>query len=91
MADGLDATITLGQVVSIVTGIASIGGLGYWMAGRFRAIEHLADAALDRHETKDQLRHEENLRRFESVSIALARLGWRSDDPVRRRNQENND
>lgn len=30
---------------------------------------------LDTHEDKDQRRHEENLYRFEKVSVALARLG----------------
>lgn len=30
---------------------------------------------IDRHEVKDQTRHEENLYRFEKISVALARMG----------------
>lgn len=53
-----------------------------WLVGSFRKLEHSVlltqkDFAniLDHHETKDQTRHEENLYRFEKISVALARMG----------------
>jgi len=40
-----------------------------------KEIEESTREWLNHHEEKDQDRHEENLRRFEKISVALARLG----------------
>lgn len=39
---------------------------------------------VDDHETKDQTRHEENLYRFERISVALARLGSDNGTHIRK-------
>lgn len=60
-----------------------------WLLGSFKRLENsvkeIAISAhvvedntkrmLENHEVKDQTRHEENLYRFEKISVALARLG----------------
>lgn len=53
-----------------------------WLSNKFRYYEDLAHAiersaytAMEKHEANDQARHEENLHRFEKISVALARLG----------------
>ena len=73
------------DIVPIITATAAtiticgtIGGLGWWLSGRFRRIEVSNATMLDTHETKDQERHEENLERFSKISVALARLGYKN-------------
>lgn len=60
-----------------------------WLIGSFKRLQQgivdngtiankIQEALLrmiDNHEIKDQTRHEENLYRFEKISVALARLG----------------
>lgn len=66
--------------------IIAIMGLGWWLSGRFRKSEERADSRIDKladdtrlqlneHENRDQFRHEENLRRFEKISVGLVKLG----------------
>lgn len=52
-----------------------------WLVSSFRALSKdiqglaaLSRKQLDDHEDKDQYRHEENLRRFEIIAVALARV-----------------
>ncbi len=63
-----------------------LGVFGWWLSGRFRnieerqreQIERLAKEGrehLDKHEEKDGERHEDNLERFRTISVSLARLG----------------
>lgn len=54
--------------------------LGWWLSGKFRAIERSYAQSLEDHEQKDQTRHEENLARFGKISIALARMGYKNGD-----------
>lgn len=53
-----------------------------WLLGSFNklnaSVKELSDTItkwLDDHEELDQLRHEQNLVRFERISVSLARLG----------------
>lgn len=60
-----------------------------WLIGSLKKLESRIDinsnltlnvekntrVLLDKHEDMDQTRHEENLYRFEKISVALARLG----------------
>jgi len=62
-------------VTAAASSFASAGFLGWWLSGRFRRVEDIQRAALDEHETKDERRHEDNLRRFEKMAVSLARLG----------------
>lgn len=53
-----------------------------WLTGSFKRLEiavnklsETTNGLLDSHEDLDQFRHEQNLLRFEKISVALARLG----------------
>jgi hypothetical protein len=59
-------------------GPAAVAALAWWLSGQFRKVEHAQAAMLGKHEKEDQKRHEENLGRFETISVALARMGYRS-------------
>jgi len=61
----------------VLTAVApgSVAALGWWLSGRFRAIEKAYTAALATHEVQDQTRHEENLDRFSEINVRLARMG----------------
>lgn len=70
----------VGAVISAIVGLNSI--FLKWLINNFRdlrgEIKTQSEATLkwlSTHETLDQHRHEENLYRFEKVSVALARLG----------------
>ena len=69
---------------------AGIGGLAWWLSGRFRkaevnAREHAdkvadkAQEAIDKHEEIDERRHGENLKNFQKIFVALARSGLNGD------------
>lgn len=70
----LGASIWVDAMVAAGSCIASIACLAWWLAGRFRAVENIARETLDAHEEKDQLRHEENLKRFGDISVRLAEM-----------------
>ncbi len=65
-------------LTAVLTSVASVAGLGWWLRGEFRRVEKGQDAILDAHEAKDQERHEENLERFAQIKVALARLGYKN-------------
>lgn len=65
-------------VERIAPAFTAAAGLGWWFSGRFREVEHRQQTALDVHEDRDQSRHEENLKRFEKVSVGLAKLGLKN-------------
>ncbi len=69
---------SVNEVISAYGGPVAIAGLGWWLSGRFRCIERAQSAALDKHETEDERRHVENLKRFEKIAVALANLGHRN-------------
>ena len=82
MNDFLDWTF----IERVAPALVSAMGLAWWLSGKFRNVEtrtddrvqRLADqqkSAMDAHEIKDQLRHDQNLLRFEKISVSLARLG----------------
>lgn len=68
---------------SVITGLISINiAVIKWLVGKFTKVSEKLDAQclsfnnqVDAHEAKDQARHEENLYRFEKISVALAKLG----------------
>lgn len=69
-------------VGAAITGIVSINTMFLkWLVDSFRGLrEDIKDLAtthqtqIDVHEEKDQVRHEENLKRFETIAVALARV-----------------
>lgn len=71
------------MVGSVITGLISVNiAVIKWLVGKFAKVSDKLDAQylsfnnqMDGHEVKDQARHEENLHRFEKVSVALAKLG----------------
>lgn len=76
------ATVTLGNLASIVTIMVSVAGATWWLSSKFRCMEEVGRTIerntqdiLIEHENKDQQRHIENLKRFEKISVALARIG----------------
>lgn len=88
--------ITLEMALTMATAIASaIGGaaaLAWWLSRQFsearkvfyEALEHHRETfseKVDNHERLDQDRHEQNLDRFGSIQVALAKLGYEADRP----------
>jgi hypothetical protein len=88
--DGLFQPGVAPIVGSVITAIVSINTLFLkWLIDNFKTlrqsidtqglaatrIEQKTSKMLEDHEDKDQSRHEENLYRFEKISVALARLG----------------
>ena len=68
-------TIIMAVVAALVSGVVTTASVVWMLSGRFTIVERLAATALDRHEEKDQRRHEENLERFSQIKVALALLG----------------
>jgi hypothetical protein len=68
----------INAALAIFGSVASVAGLGWWLATQFRRVESAQRKILDAHEDKDQERHEENLGRFAEIKVALARLGYRN-------------
>lgn len=79
----------VGPIVgAAITAIVSINTMFLkWLINKFdklsEGIIHLAKThqeQLDEHEEKDQVRHEQNLKRFETISVALTRLDMHVED-----------
>ena len=73
-------TTIIGGLTTILVGVNSL--FFRWLSTNFNELkasikENAKDYSnwLSEHEDKDQLRHEDNLYRFEKISVALARLG----------------
>jgi hypothetical protein len=70
-------------VGAVITGLISIQTLFLkWLLSSFsnlredlKFVTGSTQLWLKEHETKDQVRHEENLHRFETISVALAKIG----------------
>lgn len=70
-------------VASIITGLISVQTLFLkWLINRFdKLTENLSFVTnstqvwLKDHESKDQIRHEENLHRFETIAVSIAKIG----------------
>lgn len=67
--------LLLGLATAAASSWAAIGSLGWWLSGRFRAVEKSTAELVDRHEAVDQNRHEDNLRQFANIQIMLAGYG----------------
>jgi len=61
----------IGRIAPLVTTAAV---LGWWLSARFRASEIRLENMLDRHEVRDQQRHEENVVRFTKIEGKLDML-----------------
>jgi hypothetical protein len=70
-------------LVGVVTIVISLNTVFFrWLSNNFTSLKHDIEenakkysSWLTTHEEKDQGRHEDNLYRFEKISVALARLG----------------
>lgn len=72
--------MTVDPATAIVSALSvgSVWTLGWWLRGQFNKIDSRSEARWMEHESKDQGRHEDNLRRFGNINAALASLGWQS-------------
>ncbi len=72
-------------VGAVITGLISVQTVFLkWLIDSFSKLREdlkfvtgTTQTWLKEHETKDQMRHEENLHRFETISVALASMGTR--------------
>lgn len=79
----LDAIFTAPVLGAMITAAVTINLTFFrWLIGKFKLLDseiHInretVSKMLDSHESQDQRRHEENLYRFEKISVALARMG----------------
>lgn len=70
-------------------GPVAIGGLAWWLAGRFRYIEKGYQSAIDSHEAIDQKRHDQNLRALEKIRLVMAQAGiWNGHGSVVEEDEE---
>lgn len=74
------AVTILGGLITIQTTFIK------WLVDRFDKLSHaiinqshITGDWLRDHEEKDQIRHEDNLKRFETIAITLARLDHRNE------------
>jgi hypothetical protein len=65
----------LGLLSAAASSWGAVGSLGWWLSGRFRAVELATARTIAQHEQIDQSRHEENLENFSRIRIILARNG----------------
>lgn len=63
-----------GAIGAAVTCVTIAWRLREWLSGKFGMVFE----RIDENRKKADDRHEENLRRFERLRVALAELGWRS-------------
>lgn len=63
------------QYVLFAGAPAAVACLGWWLSGKFRNLERAYTSALNLHEQEDDRRHIENLERFGSINVRLARMG----------------
>jgi hypothetical protein len=68
-----DEMVTL--IVAVGGSWPAVGTLGWWLSTQFRRTDEKAAAALAAHEALDQQRHDDTLRNFGRVYVALARRG----------------
>ncbi|MFI4941182.1 MAG: hypothetical protein ACHP7O_12685 [Burkholderiales bacterium] len=67
-------TIIAGTVAT-ATMLASILYLGWWMRDQFSKLGHNMFKEMEKSRELNQERHDQNLRAFEQIRIALARAG----------------
>lgn len=69
--------IDVSTAVTVLSPAGSVLVLGWWLRGRFEAVDNRSEARWIEHESRDQARHEDNLNRFADIRVALTSLGWR--------------
>jgi hypothetical protein len=70
-------------ITTLVTAFFAVNTFFFrWLMSSFSKLRDLIEEQekemrdwLNEHEDRDQLRHEENLHRFEKIAVALARMG----------------
>lgn len=67
--------VIIATAAGVITIVTSVGGLGWFLRDKLSDLKGALETKLDDHEVQDQGRHEDNLRRFGQVNVALARLG----------------
>jgi hypothetical protein len=76
----MESQIAFGLVTAAASSWAAVGTLGWWLSGRFRAVEKSTADTIAKHEVIDQNRHDENLRNFQRIFVKLARHGINGND-----------
>ena len=64
--------------------ILTVGGLGWWMARQFAQVKESNAVALQAHEKLDQMRQNENMMRFESMTADMVRRSELSSERFER-------
>lgn len=82
LAQSMSDFDTFRIIAETVTPLAGIVGLGWWLRSQFSDTKKELYEAYEQHEKQDQSRHEDNLREFAKVFVALAELGWRNGKRV---------
>lgn len=59
------------ELVKLVGGPGAVAALGWWLRGKFIAVEDATNAALKAHELQDERRHRQNLVRFAKLNMKL--------------------
>ena len=72
----VESLVTIGGAA--FSSALSVSGLGWWLRGKFTQVDNNSQARWLDHEEKDQNRHEDNLKKFSGIAVALAQLGWRN-------------
>lgn len=79
MADTV--VLLISATSTAVSSLTGMFGLGWWLSGKFRAVENTNRQLLAAHEAKDQERHEENLGRFAEINVTIAEMGGGRPQP----------
>ncbi len=66
------------------TVLTGLFGLGWWLKSQFSDVKSVFYQEIEKHEVTDQLRHDDNLRRFEKINISVAKLETRIEGNDRR-------
>ena len=71
----MNSEVIIALIAAAGSSWGAVGTLGWWLSGRFRAVEYATAATIEKHEQIDQQRHEENLENFAKIRVSLARRG----------------
>jgi hypothetical protein len=71
----VETQLALAFATAAASSWAAVGTLGWWLSGRFRAVEKATQETIEKHEQIDQRRHDENLGNFNDIRVILARNG----------------
>jgi len=69
----MNTELTLTAVAAVLASFSSVASLGWWLSGQFRKVEMKTEETINKHEKVDQQRHDENLRNFQRIYMAMSR------------------